>query len=249
MANNAKRNTRSEKQICESDIGDVEPSVKDLMIFMMKMKDEISGDLKSLREEVSEGVRKNKEDIAKLDQEQNIIKDDILSLKVEANDKEQRSRNYSLRIFNLRIPDSLGTSPPATIKFVYDTLLLPILKEAVIAGDLVEIPDSFQLIEFGHTLNTKTTSGIKPIIIRFFSRTYRLLIFKKPVLTRMNKPSDRNKVFISEDLTPINFRRMMELSKDPRIERCFSLGGQIKYILKDDPEKKPLTLKNAFTQV
>ncbi len=46
---------------------------------------------------------------------------------------------------------------------------------------------------------------------------------------------------MTEDLTKLNYNRLMELSKDDKVERCFTQNGKIKFSLKDDPDKKLYT--------
>ena len=43
---------------------------------------------------------------------------------------------------------------------------------------------------------------------------------------------------MTDDLTKLNYNRLMELSKDDKVERCFTQNGKIKFSLKDDPDKK-----------
>ena len=223
------------------------------------MKKELSNEIVKCRDEVMKTVAKQTASIKRLNDEQETMKKDIKSLQKDQNDKEQRNRNYSIRIFNLPLPSNLSNNPIGTLNHVYNTIIQPILNIAVESKEIMEVPPVLQLLEFGHTLKYPTSSSsnsgkkttIPPIIVRFFSRSFRLLVLKnkKSFLGKLKGP-DKPAVFITEDLTSVNFRLMKELSEDKtRIEKCFSMNGQIKFILRQDPEKRIRTVAKVFDKI
>ena len=58
-------------------------------------------------------------------------------------EKEIRSRNYSLRIFGMKVEGD-KTEVPTVLQNVYDKLLRPILELAVEAGELPAVPDGWR---------------------------------------------------------------------------------------------------------
>jgi hypothetical protein len=59
---------------------------------------------------------------------------------------------------------------------VYQELVAPILAGAVEAGEIASVPPCENLIEVAHILPGKGAK--KPIIVRFFSRYWRSLLFR-----------------------------------------------------------------------
>lgn len=224
-------------------------TIEDLYNFMKTMKDELTNEFRKTCGELNQKI---------LDQQVTInkLQDEVMDLKIDRNEREQRSRNYSLRIFNLPVPSDKSSDPLETMEYVYDTVLQPILKFA----NVPHIPSCFELLEFGHLLKSKSNqpnpllgtpaSPSSPIIVRFFSRSYRLLILrnKKKFFESFNK-SMTKKVFITEDLTGDNYKTMKTMLMDPRVENCFSMGGHIKFILKNDKDRKVKIIKNIYDNI
>ena len=64
----------------------------------------------------------------------------------------------------------------AVMHTVYDTLLKHILDGAVENGEIPSVPNCEDLIEMAHILPAKKDCN-KPIIVRFYSRFMRSLVF------------------------------------------------------------------------
>ena len=47
--------------------------------------------------------------------------------------------------------------------------------------------------------------------------------------------SSRRGVLIVEDLTAMNLKKLVELKKDPKIEKAWSINGKLKYVTKEKP--------------
>ena len=198
--------------------------------------------MKSMKTEILQSIDKQGRSIKDLSQKCETLTNEVYKVKTIQNDQEQRQRNYSIRIFNFPVTDAQKKNNPALIKHIYSSLLQPILLSC--KDEIDTIPAPLDLIEMAHPLKSSKNApenSHPPIILRFFSRTFRLLVLKnkKKILDSMNlAKSKSSRIFVTEDLTKMNYSRLMELSKDETVDRCYSLNGQIKYILKGDPEKK-----------
>ncbi len=112
-------------------------------------------------------------------------------------------------------------------------------------------------VETSHNMLTPSTSqvliwrekdgAIKPIIVRFFERETRALVFrhKKAYAPKQaDGPSNGRYLYsIFEDLTALTFAKMRALAADDRVAANWTSHGQIHYRLVDDP-----TIRN-FTNV
>ena len=157
----------------------------------------------------------------------------LTDLSEAVNGLEQRGRMNSLRIAGLPISNQVSRCAIKTCSEVYLRVLKPILEEAVRSGDISAVPDCWQLIEYGHTLPAKN-SEVPNIIIRLSSRIFKHCVFKhkRRVLTGNQQLQG---VFLNEDLTVTNRRRLMETKSNPATHSAWSVNGKIKYILKDSP--------------
>ena len=129
------------------------------------------------------------------------------------------------------------------IERVYRLALLPVLEGAVRAGKLREVPSVELVLELAHVLPGKP--GLpKPIIMRFVNRNLRDLVFslKKDHATREQPTSTREdgevrvgrfKFPLYDDLTKSNLAKMKAIGQDDRVLACWSVGGQIRYKLKN----------------
>ena len=78
------------------------------------------------------------------------------------NDREQHSRNGSIRISGLKISDDTSKDAISTSRLVYDNLLNPILSFEVKDKVIPKVPDLFELIEYAHTLPMRRKGSNKP---------------------------------------------------------------------------------------
>ena len=100
-----------------------------------------------------------------------------------------------------------------------------------------------ETVEYAHVLPIKSkpaageTPPPKPIILRFHSRLIRAAVFKfkKLVLVKTEK------VYITEDLTALNYRKLAKVKADPATARAWSFAGKIFYTKKGDADEKRLT--------
>ena len=219
---------------------DNKADISDLMKKLTDWKDDMNKKLDLIKEDTALN-RKSLENI-ELSVKQNSDKisvhdNDISFLKSAVNDKEQHSRNSSIRILGLKLNENEARDAVLTAKVVYTKILQPILNLAVKEDLLSSIPAYFELIEHCHTLKAKPGST-KPaaIICRFQSRLVRQLVFKFKRQAMSDPDLNLSSISIVEDLTSANFKKLMSL-RDKDI-KCWSFGGHIYYVDADDNKKR-----------
>ena len=196
-------------------------------------------------------IEEKLDQVDKLKDTMSSLEEEVSYLKSRDNDREQRDRNSSIRVFGLELPEDDMTKPLKIMKKLYSELLEPILQYAVVEGDIEEVPSMLDLLETAHILpqakTAQKTRGSRPtgtqIIARFKSRPFRALVFqnKKDFFKENNKP----KISISEDLTKVNFAKFMEIKEKPEIAAAWSINGNIRYTTKKE-DKKVMKLKSAY---
>ena len=180
---------------------------------------------------------------------------EIVSLKNHLNTVDQYNRSWSVRIFNITVPENIATNNFKVARLVYDTVILPILQGAVQHGDIPEVPPCDQLIERAHIL---PGAGGKAgsVIVRFFVRDYRTLLFRfKKDFQPRDPPSPNSKLPgrfrypIYEDLTKATFSKMRALSAHAKVASAWSTNGVIRYRLEGDSTNAILRVNNVYDPV
>jgi hypothetical protein len=159
----------------------------------------------------------------------------ILELRDKLNNLEQHGRSFSVRINNMSLAGVDERDPPAVIKAVYDTVFLPILQGAVTKQAISQVPRCYEMIEMAHPLPGKTDKP-KAIIVRFFNRNIKALLFKfrKEFATKMGDGERARYAYpFHDDLTKDSFIKMKALQSDTRVQSCWSAGGSLRYKLVD----------------
>ena len=225
----------------EDEEEDMVSIMKDIQL-KVKSLEKIEKSLKSMEAKMNNLVLS----VSRLEEENNSMKEEISMLKIALNDREQHSRNGSVRIFGLKLTEEECKDPLLTAKSVHANLLEPILQTAVSQGTISAVPKALQLIEFCHILprhnqrdlapgNPSSPANTPTIILRFVSRFMRLLVFKhKKSFFSTNKAM--SSVGIVENLTALNLKLIKQLKLDDRVYKTWSQGGRIKYTLVNDKD-------------
>ena len=172
--------------------------------------------------------------------------------------REQYPRNWCIRINNLYVPTHLIQQLGLTLAVMYtayDRIIGPVLHRALQNWRGLDklgingVPALLDLIENGHFLGGKwnvqgtNIEGPRTIIIRFISRWWRNL-FLKHKRHNMPKPTyqecTRYKVkyfFVTPDLTAMNYKYLMSLKKDSRIQSVWTQDGNFLFKLKSNVNK------------
>jgi len=209
---------------------------------------------------IREDVDKNTAAIATLRAEFDAHKEkssaEVLKLKVSMNKREQQLRSCTVRIFNM--PHVYGESVDnfsALTKHVYDRLISPALTAAVAAGDLPRVPPQQQAIEacfraFSPTEPNPDTPPA-PVICRLSSRFIKYCLMKNRRAATTPSEAERSararRLVIVEDLTPPTHSLLKALQADDRVEKVWSVNGQVHYTLVDQAGVKKV--KNVFDTV
>jgi uncharacterized coiled-coil protein SlyX len=173
----------------------------------------------------------------------------IATLTAKTNDLEQYNRGWSIRITNVQLPDGDATDTRTVMRTVYEKALLPILHGALEKDLIDHIPEFDDVLENAHILPAKSSSRPKPIIARFYSRPLRSILFqlkkeyapKKDITTPSGERKTAYVYPFYEDLTKDAFQLLQALLKDPRTGPVWSVGGRIRYKLKDSSVVKKVT--------
>ena len=248
------KNSAAASIICEHEEPDFEATEEDpkeMFAFLKAWKKESKSDFELLRKEMKdmgEAINRVSDDVSKLQDVQGILAKKVDSLEIELHAKEQRSRNYSIRIFNFKLPEECK-EPVEVLNLVFKVLVEPSLRLAADKGEIDVVPPMHLVLEYGHPLKKKDATKPVPIFVRFCSRIYKLLFLKnkKTILEALNAKQG-GKAFVTEDLTSTALARLKELQADARISKAFTLNGQIRYSLVSNPSRI-ITLKNPFTEI
>jgi hypothetical protein len=156
----------------------------------------------------------------------------ILDLQTKLNNLEQHGRSFSVRVNNLSLEGVDEKEPTAVIKKVYEAVFLPILQGAASVRAISQVPTCFEMIEMAHPLPGANNKP-KPIIVRFFNRNIKALLFKfrREYATKTNDAKPRYTFPFHDDLTRDTFIKLKQLQADPRVQSCWSTGGSLKFKL------------------
>ena len=159
---------------------------------------------------------------------------EVTSLKEKTNLQEQLQKGDAIRLFNFPgSNDETGLSSK-----VYDKILKPILQAAKSKGDLSSVPKLNDLIDDCFRVGRFSPGANKPpppIIIKFISLDARLAILKNkrtntPSPTEGEKAIGIKRYVLAEDLTTPTYRKLQELLKDDRVDKAWTIGGEIWYV-------------------
>ena len=170
---------------------------------------------------------------------------EISGLKTLVNNMDQRHRSWSARIFNIKMAKEDEYDNYKVMDAVYRTALLPILQGALADKVICKIPTVEQLLETAHVLPGPADKP-KPVIVRFFNRNVRAIVFRgkkdyAPRLaadrqaTRNNQSRPGKYAFpIYEDLSPVTYAKMRELATSGKTTACWTTNRHIRFKLPDD---------------
>jgi hypothetical protein len=164
--------------------------------------------------------------------------DKIAELSNEINDRELHARSWSIRVNNIPIQKGMETNNRTVMNAVYNELVVPLLSGAVERGEIADIPNCDALIEIAHILPGKGPT--KPIIVRFFSRYWRSLLFKHRKNFAPREPTaggdrpGRMKYPFYEDLTRATFKQLKKMQADDRVTAAWTVSGVIRFKVEND---------------
>jgi hypothetical protein len=207
---------------------------------MQALQEEMNSKLSALIDEVkglTSALKAVKQENSKMKEQLQQQADEIAFLKNEINEKELHARSWSIRVNNIPIQEGMETNNKEVMKAVHKELVAPILAGAVASGEIANVPSCDSLIEVAHILPGK--GARKPIIVRFFSRYWRSLLFKyrKDHAPREAASGDRPgrmKFPFYEDLTRATFKQLKEIQSDDRVTAAWTVSGVIRFKVEDE---------------
>ena len=157
----------------------------------------------------------------------------------------------------MELPQGDKTETYEVMQTLFEKALLPIFEGAKSRGLLTRIPAFDDILETAHILPAKATDRPKPIIARFYSRNIRAMVFRlkkelAPTTNITTKNGERKKVHcypIFEDLTKTTFQLLQDLLKDTRTGPVWTIGGNIRYRLKDDDTDTVRKVVSVFDSI
>jgi archaellum component FlaC len=219
------------------------------MTQKMSQIDAIDNEVKAIKTLVVSLREENKElrsELKKKEEQLDHMQAAVNSLEAKLNSLEQHHRGWGARVLNIPISEAEESNPEAMIEKVYQLALRPILEGAVQKGKLQSVPSADQVLEVAHVLPGKQGQP-KPIIMRFYNRNLRNLVFqlKREFAAREPAESGRRaerpgpfRYPIYEDLTKVNLAKMRAIAQDERVQACWTVSGQIRFKLQDSSEVK-----------
>lgn len=145
-----------------SKIDNIESEVRGLRVLL--------DDLKNENKQLKADARENEKKMEELNERNNQLENRLHSL-------EQHHRGWSARIMNIPLSPDDEANNLRVRDIVYNLALRPILEGAVEKNILQSVPTAEQLLETAHVLPGKPGQP-KPVIMRFFNRNMRDIIFK-----------------------------------------------------------------------
>jgi uncharacterized protein YoxC len=221
----------------------------------VKKVDAIDSEVKSVKTLVLALTEENKElrsALKQKDEQLEQMQTHVNDLEVKLNDLEQHHRGWSARVHNIPLSPAEEKNPNSVIEKVYQLALRPVLEGAHAAGELPEVPAADQVLEVAHVLPGKQGHP-KPIIMRFYNRNLRNLIFKHkknaaPRATGTGRGAGgsgertgRHLYPLFDDLTRLNYAKLKAIGQDSRVQACWSVGGQLRFKLHNSEEVKKVT--------
>ena len=208
-----------------------EETLEKLNILTRKLED-----LEETLKTVSSENRKLKETIA-------CQADEIMHLKDCLNEREAYARSWSMRVLNVKLPQGQETNTRVVMDTIYKGLFLPILQGAMANKEISSIPSCDTLLETAHPLPGKGDN--KPVIVRFFSRYWRSVIFRyrknyapretAPANTRGGAENHGGRMVhpFFEDLSKATFKQLVSIKACSEVTSAWTVGGAIRFKIKD----------------
>jgi gas vesicle protein len=231
--NNPKKNSPNKSSVVNSgrSMEDLQEEMNNKLSALMEEVKSLAGALRT--------VQKENKELKQVVQNQ---ADEIADLRNEINDREIHARSWSIRALNIPIPAGQESNNGAVMEAVYKELVAPILEGAKAKGDIPTVPPCHSLIEVAHILPGK--SGKKPVIVRFFSRYWRSLLFKHrkeyapredpapAAATSATRPAKMCFPFF-EDLSRVTFKQLMTIQQHEQVVSAWTVSGIIRFKVKD----------------
>jgi hypothetical protein len=200
----------------------------------------------------------NQDRIEKTEVKVKSLEDEVKKLKLIVNSNEQQKRILSVRILGLAPSDDELNGPDpqaATAKLAYDRVIRPILTHAKTSGKLSSIPSCANSVTKAfRTAKLVNLNSSPPIILTLSSSSIKTVIFSSrrdalPPPSAADKANGAKRLVLSEDLTTDSFSFLKALREDKRVNRAWSIDGQIRFIRADDPSNTIMRVRSVYDSI
>ena len=193
---------------------------------------------------------------------------EVLSLKEQANVREQQARGNSIRIFGLAVSEEEAEDPSGKVlsKRVYDLLIKPVLAAAKANKEIDVLPQQSNAISDVYRFRVgKVKAAIPglpglpqdlpapaPIIVKFSSLHIRLAFLRNkraslPAVSETDKFFGVKYYFATEDLTGPTYKKMREMMDSSLVEKVWAYDGRLRFTVPGDKLVK--RVKSVFSSV
>jgi hypothetical protein len=213
-------------------------SANDMATLQAEMNRKLSklmDDFKNISDELKACRKDNQQLKEKISQQA----DEIAELRNDINERELHARSWSICVNNITIEPGKETNNREVMLAVYNQLVVPILTGAVERGEISNVPSCDNLNEIAHILPGKGAK--KLIIVRFFSRYWRSLLFKyrrdfapREAATGSGDRPGRMRLPFYEDLTRATFKQLKQIQADSRVTSAWTVSGTVRFKLENN---------------
>jgi hypothetical protein len=200
----------------------------------------------------------NQTKISQLEDQVCGLNGEVKQLKELVNLREQQARNLTVRILGLPVTEDEVNGPdPATstARTAYERMVRPILSAAKTKGKISTLPAlQNTVIKVYCTSKPSPANPPPPIILHLVSANIKTAIFSAhkdalPNPTDAEKAAGLKKFLLVEDLTPTTFAFLKLLKEDKRVERAWTVDGQIKFIKAGDKENVICKVQSIYNTI
>jgi hypothetical protein len=188
----------------------------------------------------------------------NRLESEVKHLKEAVNHREQLARALCIRVINLPVADDEVNGPDpaaATAKLVYERVIRPLLTAAKTKAKISSVPTLPNVISKAFRVAKPISSAPPPpIIVHLLSPTIKSIIFimKKEAMPRLSdaeRAQFQRRLLLSEDLTPPTFAFLKLLKGDERVNRAWTVEGQVRFIKEGDPNNIVHKVRSVYNTV
>ncbi len=198
----------------------------------------LTGTVQQLQTSVTANTAANAETRSELAAFKEETSREIRALKTTLNRREQQLRATTIRVFHF------PTTPGESIENyknlanrVYDRILRPLMAAAKSGGDLGVVPQIQNTVESCYRVyqGQQAQEGPPPpVIVRLKDNNIKHAIMKyrrrhTPLPSEAEQAAGTTRFVIVEELTPPAHKLMQELKKNSRVEKVWSVNGQLHY--------------------
>jgi hypothetical protein len=183
---------------------------------------------------------------------------EVKQLKETVNHREQLARALCVRVINLPVADDEINGPDpaaATAKLVYERVIRPLLTAAKTKAKISSVPTLPNVINKAFRVAKPTASSPPPpIIVHLLSPNIKSTIFimKKEAMPRLSdteRAQFQKRLLLTEDLTPPTFAFLKQLKSDDRVNRAWTVEGQVRFIKEGDPNNIIHKVRSVYNSV